>query len=215
MGTISREGRFFFFDSESEPSEAIRLEFSRIKFFINSTIMTTNLNPQWIVGFCDGEACFNLDVHMLDSMRWKIQMQSEFTVVQHERDIQILHALKDYFDCGSVIINRKDSTSTRWMWRVKNVKHLTQHIIPFFEKHQLKTKKKLEFLTFRKISLKMNEGYHLESLENFLEIVDLGEELSQRGAKEKPKKLKRKKVDEQLENLRAQLNQQTPNENEK
>jgi hypothetical protein len=172
--------------------------------------MTTKLNPQWIVGFCDGEACFNLDVHILKSMRWKIQIQPEFTVVQHERDIQVLHAFKDYFGCGSVIINRKDKTSTRWMWRVKNVKNLTELILPFFEKHQLKTQKKTEFILFRKICLKMSDGYHLESLENFLTIIELGEKLSERSKQQRKISTKRNKVNEQLAILKAELNQQNP-----
>lgn len=172
--------------------------------------MTTQLNPQWIVGFCDGEACLNLDVHILKSMRWKMQIQPEFTVVQHERDIQVLHALKDYFGCGSVSINRKDSTSTRWMWRVKNVKNLTALIIPFFEKHQFKTQKKTEFILFRKICLKMSQGYHLESLENFLTIIELGVKLSERSKENRKQSLKRNKVNEQLEILKAELNQQHP-----
>jgi len=167
--------------------------------------MTTQLNPQWIVGFCDGESSFNLDTHILESMTWKIQMQPEFTVVQHERDIQLLYALKDYFGCGSVSINRKDATSTRYMYRVKNLKNLNECIIPFFEKHQLKTKKKLEFLIFRDICLKMNQKYHLESLENFLEIISLGEELSKRSRMYSKTSTKRTRVNEQLMVLRNQL----------
>lgn len=62
--------------------------------------MTTNLNTQWIVGFVDGEGCFNLDVHIKEDMKWGIQMQPEFTVVQIEYDVQILHALKAHFGCG-------------------------------------------------------------------------------------------------------------------
>jgi hypothetical protein len=139
--------------------------------------MTAKLNSQWIVGFVDGEGCFNLDVHVKKDMRWGLQMQPEFTVVQNEIDIQILHALKDYFKCGSVSVNRTDKHGTRYHYRVKSVKDLNEKIIPFFEKHSLKTKKKIEFITFRKICRLMNQGYHRESLQNFLEIIDLGQNL--------------------------------------
>ena len=105
--------------------------------------MTTNINAQWIVGFVDGEGSFGLDVHVKKDMRWGLQMQPEFTVVQNEIDIQILHALKDFFQCGSVSLNREDKNGRRYHFRVKSVKDLTEKIIPFFDKHPLKTKKNI------------------------------------------------------------------------
>jgi hypothetical protein len=168
--------------------------------------MTTNLNTQWIVGFVDGEGCFNLDVHIKKDMKWGIQLQPEFTVVQHECDVQILYALKDHFECGSVSVNRKDKTSTRMHFRCKSVKDLKDNILPFFEKHSLKTKKGVEFKKFREIVNLMESGYHNQSLKNFLEIVDKGEALRVRVSTPNPKKpSKRKKVEEQLQKLRTML----------
>lgn len=173
-----------------------------LKNNINNTkqIMTTNLEAQWIVGFVDGEGCLNLDLHVKKDMRWGLQMQAEFTVVQHECDRQVLEALKEYFGCGSIGVNRKDSTSTRLHYRCKNVQHLNDKIIPFFEKHKLKTKKRVEFERFRDIVHKLHSGYHNQSLKNFLEVVQLGEELRVRF---KPAKTsKRTKVNPILDNLR-------------
>ena len=139
--------------------------------------MTTNLEVQWVVGFVDGEGCFNLDTHVKTDMLWGIQIQPEFTVVQHERDVQILYALKELFGCGSVGVNRRDSTSTRMHYRCKSVKDLHEKIIPFFEKHRLKTKKGVEFDRFRDIVRLMYDGYHNQSLKQFLEIIEKGEQL--------------------------------------
>jgi hypothetical protein len=147
--------------------------------------MTTQLHAQWIVGFVDGEGCFNLDVHKKSDMRWGLQIQPEFTVVQNEIDVQILYAFKDFFQCGSVGVNRRDKYGTRYHSRVKNVKDLNEKIIPFFDKHSLKTKKKIEYQRFRRICLLMNQGYHRESLKNFLEIYDLGVELRVRSRQKK------------------------------
>lgn len=147
--------------------------------------MTTHLEAQWIVGFVDGEGCFHLDVHKKSDMRWGLQMQPEFTVVQNEVDIQVLYAMKDYFQCGAVKVNRRDKYGTRYSYRVKSVKDLTEKIIPFFEKHSLKTKKKIEFQRFRRICLHMKEGYHRQSLKNFLEIYDLGGALHVRSREKK------------------------------
>lgn len=142
--------------------------------------MTTNLNAQWIVGFVDGEGCFNLDVHIKSDMRWGLQMQPEFSVVQNEIDIQILSAFKEYFGCGSIGINRQDKYGKRYHYRVKNVKDLQEKILPFFEQHTLKTKKNIEFKRFRTIVRQMSEGSHRESLHNFLEVYDKGQKLRER-----------------------------------
>ena len=52
-----------------------------------------NLEAQWIVGFVDGEGCFHVAINRHPDMKVGYQVLPEFTVVQHKRDIQILHAL--------------------------------------------------------------------------------------------------------------------------
>ncbi len=119
--------------------------------------MVAKLNSQWIVGFVDGEGCFYVGVIKNKTMTNGYQIQPEFTVVQHKRDIQLLHALKAYFNCGSVTVNHGD----RYQWRVKNLDNFVNIIIPFFEKHKLKGKRGIEFQRFREICLLMKSGYHL------------------------------------------------------
>jgi len=85
------------------------------------------------------------------------QVLPEFTVVQHRSDIQILHALKAYFQCGVVRRNHGDRES----YRVRNRNQLETIILPFFEKHKLKTKKRVQFEKFRDVVLLMNRGEHL------------------------------------------------------
>ncbi len=140
--------------------------------------MTTNhekFDPQWIVGFVDGEGCFYVGVIKNKTMTNGYQIQPEFTVVQHKKDIQVLYGLKDYFQCGSVSVNHGD----RWHWRVKNLAHFIEIIIPFFEKHKLKTKRRVEFERFRTICLKMREGVHLTP-DGFIEIRELAKNLRYR-----------------------------------
>lgn len=169
----------------------------------------TQLHAQWITGFVDGEGCFNLDIHLKKDMTWGLQMQPEFTVVQNEIDEAILHALKAFFKCGSIGKNRSDESGTRLHFRVKNVEDLHTKVIPFFEKHSLKTKKKVEFLRFRTIVSLMNAGYHRESLENFLDIVDQGANLRvRRKPKSGNRSTKVEKVVKELRELSKQLAEQ-------
>ena len=118
-----------------------------------------NLNAQWIVGFVDGEGCFHIGINKNQEMKLGVQVLPEFTVVQHQVDEQVLYALKAYFGCGVVRKNH----GTRLSYRVRGQKNLLEKIIPFFEKHQLKTRKRVDFAKFRKVLLLMEKGDHLHS----------------------------------------------------
>jgi hypothetical protein len=79
------------------------------------------------------------------AMKVKFQVMPELVVVQHKRDIKVLYALKEFFNCGIVKRNHGD----RMCYVVRNLTHLFNIIIPFFEKTQLQTSKKYNFLRFR------------------------------------------------------------------
>ena len=130
--------------------------------------MSMNLNAQWIVGFVDGEGCFHVGINKNESMSLGVQVLPEFTVVQHEVDEQVLYALKDYFGCGVVRKNH----GNRLSYRVRGQENLQKQIVPFFEKHKLKTRKGVDFLKFRKVILLIEKGEHLEAdgLEKIREI---------------------------------------------
>ena len=126
-----------------------------------------NLSPDWVVGFVDGEGCFHVAILRHPEMRTGYQVLPEFTVVQHERDIQILYALKAFFGCGVVRRNHGD----RLAYRVRKLECL-ERIGDFFTKHPLKTRKNVDFIRFRRIVQKMKEGKHL-TREGLLEIVEI------------------------------------------
>ena len=115
------------------------------------------LEAQWVVGFVDGEGCFHVGLESHPEMSAGHQVLPEFTVVQHERDIQILYALKAFFGCGVVRRNHGD----RMAYRVRSKEHLLQKIVPFFMAHPLKTKKNIDFLKFRDVLLLMENDGHL------------------------------------------------------
>ena len=116
------------------------------------------LDAQWITGFVDGEGCFFVGINKHPEMTAGHQVLPEFTVVQHERDVQILHAFKEHFGCGVVRTNHGD----RMAYRVRSIRHLLEHIVPFFVKHPLKSKKRADFEKFRRILLMMEAGDHLK-----------------------------------------------------
>ena len=115
------------------------------------------LEAQWVVGFVDGEGCFHVGLNVHPEMSAGHQVLPEFTVVQHERDIQILYALKAFFGRGVVRRNHGD----RMAYRVRSKEHLLRKIVPFFMAHPLKTKKNIDFLKFRDVLLLMENDEHL------------------------------------------------------
>lgn len=115
------------------------------------------LHEQWIVGFVDGEGCFSFSIIKNKELRFGYQIQGEFTVVQHERDKQLLMKFKDYFKCGQVNRNHE----TRFHYRVKKLDHLINIIIPFFEKYPLQTNKKFQLPVFKEICFRLHAKEHL------------------------------------------------------
>jgi len=116
------------------------------------------LDAQWVVGFIDGEGCFFIGINPHPDMSAGYQVLPEFTVVQHRRDIQLLYALKNFFGCGVVRQNREE----RMAYRVRSARHLREIIVPFFEEHPLKSRKRVDFIKFRKVLRLMEIGEHLK-----------------------------------------------------
>ena len=140
-----------------------------------------NLDPQWVTGFVDGEGCFHISVLKQENMHLKKQVLPEFTLVQHERNIKVLYALKSYFKCGVVRINHED----RWAYRVRGQSNLSSIIVPFFEKHELKTTKRLDFAIFRDVIQMMGKGEHL-TLQGLETIEKCADRINRKGIAASP-----------------------------
>jgi hypothetical protein len=139
------------------------------------------LEAQWIAGFVDGEGWFHVGFAQHDDMAMGVEVLPEFTVVQHERDAQVLYALKAYFGCGVVRRNHGD----RLAYRVRDRRCLTETIAPFFMKHPLKSSKNVEFLKFRRVLLAMEAGRHLDP-EGVEEIRRIAEIMNRNRPRESP-----------------------------
>ena len=141
-----------------------------------------NLDPQWIVGFVDGEGCFFVGFNKNAEMQVLVQVLPEFTVVQHHRDIALLHAMKNHFQCGVVRRNHGD----RWAYRVRGYSNLKTKIVPFFEKHQLKSKKRVDFEKFRDIVRLMDSQQHL-TFEGLAKIQAIASQMNRKALSFDPK----------------------------
>ena len=130
---------------DQEPSETLR------------SGLDMELDAGWVVGFVDGEGCFHVGINRHADMKCGYQVLPEFTVVQHERDVKLLHGLREFFGCGVVRTNHGD----RWAYRVRGKKDLLENIVPFFVQHPLRSEKREDFEKFRSVLRLMESGDHL------------------------------------------------------
>lgn len=128
------------------------------------------IHPQWVSGFVDGEGTFYIGINHNKTMKSGFQVLPEFRIVQHERDIKLLYALKKFFKHGVVRVNHGD----RYELRIRSFTALKEVVIPFFEKHTLLTQKKHDFNSFRKIIMLMDRREHLttEGIEKIFTIAN-------------------------------------------
>ena len=73
-------------------------------------------------------------------------------------------------------------------YRVRGLDHLSERIVPFFEKHPLKSKKRVDFARFRKILYLMNQGRHLKA-DGIQEIRDIASAMNTGRERESPASL--------------------------
>lgn len=165
MGTISRKPKVI----RKRLSSRILRDYT----FGNSLQEKKNMikfEPQWIVGFVDGEGWFHIGVTKNSTLKLGYQILPEFVISKHQRDIKLLYNLKSFFGCG-VVKKKNEKVSS---YHVRDIDQLANIILPFFEKHQLKTMKKVDFLKFRHVVRLMVEKKHLtqEGLDQIFKIKD-------------------------------------------
>ena len=108
------------------------------------------LDPWWIVGFVDGEGCFSVSTFKNHTCKSGYQTLFEFVVTQGERSRSALEAIKEYFDCGAIYINRRYDNHRYNLLRycVRRQDDLKNKIVPFFRKYQFQSTKREQFEKF-------------------------------------------------------------------
>ena len=130
------------------------------------------LDPQWVVGFVDGEGCFCVSVHhnprfARSTGGW--QLHPVFQVSQHERCRAVLEELVEFFGCGR--IRHKGPRSRVITYAVDSLAALETSIVPFFERHPLVVKES-DFRCFARIVQAMRRKDHLTTA-GFARLVRL------------------------------------------
>ena len=118
----------------------------------------------WISGFTDGEGCFTISVIKNSTTRFGKQIFPEFVITQGAKSLNALKTIKKYFNCGSIILNKRYDNHNDYLYRycVRSILELNEIIIPFFNYFQLKTEKRKDFEIFKKAIKMMSNKEHLK-----------------------------------------------------
>ncbi len=141
------------------------------------------ISADYIVGLTDGEGCFYVDVRPPDKryQRVKTGIETHFYIKLREDDYSLLKEVKNYFKCGGVYFQKekRKNHSACYRFGISSQKDVHEVLIPFFDKYQLKSEKKKNYLIFRKIAKMVREGLHRND-ESLKEILLLKSQMNSR-----------------------------------
>lgn len=136
------------------------------------------LDPQYIVGFVDGEGCFCVGISQHKTLKRKLEIRALFEIELRADDREILERLQYTLGCGRIY----DLSYERYGWtphvkyKVSSVKEIAEKIIPFFDRNPLQAKKSFSYERFRTIVLMVQEKRHLTD-QGFREIFRLRDQM--------------------------------------
>ncbi len=127
----------------------------------NSTIIPLNalikLDPWFVTGFCDGEACVTLDVSKRNDSRLGWTVKPIFQITLHVKDVKLLECLKFFWNAGNISIHKEFCR-----YYCSSIKELNK-IIEHFDNYPLITKKQVDYLLFKQAISLIISKKHLTS----------------------------------------------------
>lgn len=95
---------------------------------------------QWLVGFTDGDGCFN--IYCINDKYWSLT----YKLTQSKVNAKILYYIKKELKCGTIT-----EETNKLNFRVRDLKILENVILPIFDKYPLLTSKFFDYLKFKEI----------------------------------------------------------------
>lgn len=112
----------------------------------------------YITGFTDGEGTFSVSFNRRTKLKTGIEVRPSFSLSQHQRNVQILERIKEYFGCGAIRYSKRDKC---YKYEVRAINDLIEHIIPHFQQYPLHTTKRADFERFAAICQSVASNKHL------------------------------------------------------
>jgi hypothetical protein len=141
----------------------------------------------WVIGFVDGEGCFSIGFIRQPGGRGRsgyktgYQVAHEFAVTQGESSLRALRGLQEFFGVGILVPNRRSDDHREHLYRyvVRRRADLRERIIPFFQRHPLRTAKQENFEKFARCVSLISEGRH-RTVDGLIEIAEITETMNSR-----------------------------------
>ncbi|KAF0117249.1 MAG: hypothetical protein FD151_2391 [bacterium] len=142
------------------------------------------LNPNYIIGFIDGEGCFSITIHPRSDCKERCEIRPAFEIEVSIDDKDLMEKIYRSLGMAGQLYVLNYKRYKKWKPHVKikvsNLKDLTEKIIPFFRKYPLQSKKRKSFEIFCKIVAMIEKKKHL-SKEGVEKIVRLRESMNPKG----------------------------------
>lgn len=120
------------------------------------------LDPNYVVGFVDGEGCFSISVNNHKDRFPEIRLI--FEIELREDDEPILQEIRQALGCGN-IYRLNYERYAKWRPHVKlkvsNFKDISEKIIPYFQSHPPQAKKRFQFEKFCQVAELIKNKKHL------------------------------------------------------
>lgn len=139
--------------------------YSNISSLDNSKL---TLEPWFITGFTDAEGCFLVIIRKSPKSLLGWQIEVNFTINLHARDLELLNLIKAYFGAGRIGKERNGCCD----FTIGSLDQIITKVIPHFDKYPLKTNKYSDYLLFKKVALMMQSKEHLTAA-GLQEIVNI------------------------------------------
>lgn len=125
------------------------------------------LNPYYVTGYSDGEACFHLAIGKNTIYKIGYYVNPGFTITVHKKDRELLTRIQKFF--GGIGVVKITSRKHMIQFRVFSIQDLNI-ILNHFDKYPLITKKCADYLLFKEALEFIKNKKHL-TIEGFNEIL--------------------------------------------
>ena len=115
--------------------------------FYSGALKNSTENIEWLVGITDGAGIFQF------SKTNKGVWNFTFKIVQSKTNLRLLYYIKSVLKVGSISVpNSKDKTAE---FRIRDIQHIIQYILPIFDNYPLLTSKHYNYSFFKEAILIM------------------------------------------------------------
>ena len=122
------------------------------------------VNPWFLTGFSDGEACFMVNVYKSTKHNMGWGARATFQIGLHAKDLPMLNSIKDYLGVGNIFI--KDDRCIYYIQSIKDLSVILNH----FDHYPLISKKQGDYLLFKHAVNLIKEKAHL-NMEGLQKLV--------------------------------------------